>query len=213
MATIRERIKDLRTEKGYTQEDLALKLGLNSKSNIANYENGANSPSDKIKYKMCEIFDCSMDYLMGKSDYKNIDIYMSSNISYIINRLSNRELQVVNCILKNISTSQISDILPFVKTEINKYNVIPKELLSSLIIYLYKNNLLTSNFLLKPITETEPKQFFMTPVYGQISAGQPNWAEECIEGRIPIDPNLMNIVNPDECYFLRIHRKFNGQID
>ena len=46
---------------------------------------------------------------------------------------------------------------------------------------------------------------YACPVYGRISAGQPNWAEECIEGRLPIDPNLMNIVDPEECYFLRVN--------
>lgn len=48
-------------------------------------------------------------------------------------------------------------------------------------------------------------QYYMCPVYGRISAGQPNWVEECIEGRLPIDPNLMNIVDPEECYFLRVN--------
>jgi SOS-response transcriptional repressor LexA len=48
-------------------------------------------------------------------------------------------------------------------------------------------------------------KFYMCPVYGQISAGQPNWAEECIEGRIPIDPELMNIINPEEYFFLRVN--------
>lgn len=48
-------------------------------------------------------------------------------------------------------------------------------------------------------------KYYMAPVYGRIAAGQPNWAEECIEGRIPIDPELMNIVNPEECYFLRVN--------
>lgn len=47
--------------------------------------------------------------------------------------------------------------------------------------------------------------FYMCPVYGQISAGQPNWAEENIEGRIPIDVNLMDIVNPEEHFFLRVN--------
>ena len=28
-------------------------------------------------------------------------------------------------------------------------------------------------------------KYYMCPVYGRISAGQPNWAEECIEGRLP----------------------------
>lgn len=55
------------------------------------------------------------------------------------------------------------------------------------------------------IYEPEASQFYMCPVYGQISAGQPNWAEECIEGRIPIDYNLMNIVNPEEHFFLRVN--------
>ena len=48
-------------------------------------------------------------------------------------------------------------------------------------------------------------KLFMAPVYGQISAGTPNWAEECIEGRIPIDPVLFNIVDPEECFFLRVN--------
>lgn len=45
---------------------------------------------------------------------------------------------------------------------------------------------------------------YMCPVYGRISAGQPNWAEECIEGKIPLDCDLMNIPNPEECFFLRV---------
>lgn len=45
----------------------------------------------------------------------------------------------------------------------------------------------------------------MAPVYGKISAGQPNWAAECIEGRLPIDPELMGIVNPEEHYFLKVN--------
>lgn len=55
--------------------------------------------------------------------------------------------------------------------------------------------------------EDKSKQFFICPVYGKISAGQPNWAEECLDGYLPIDPTLMNISSPDECFFLRV----NGQ--
>ena len=46
------------------------------------------------------------------------------------------------------------------------------------------------------------KRVYMCPVYGQISAGQPNWAEECVEGRLMLDPDLMGIVNPEEHFFL-----------
>lgn len=48
-------------------------------------------------------------------------------------------------------------------------------------------------------------KFYMCPVYGQISAGQPNWAEENLEGYLPIDPDLMNIINPKEFFFLRVN--------
>lgn len=49
------------------------------------------------------------------------------------------------------------------------------------------------------------KKYYMCPVYGQISAGQPNWAEENIEGRLPIDTDLMDIYNPEEYFFLRVN--------
>lgn len=49
------------------------------------------------------------------------------------------------------------------------------------------------------------KKYYMCPVYGQISAGQPNWAEENIQGRLPIDTDLMDIYNPEEYFFLRVN--------
>lgn len=55
------------------------------------------------------------------------------------------------------------------------------------------------------VINKEEVKLYMAPVYGQISAGIPNWAEECIEGRLPIDPLLMDIVDPEECFFLRVN--------
>lgn len=55
-------------------------------------------------------------------------------------------------------------------------------------------------------------KIYMCPVYGQIPAGEPNWAEECIEGSLPLDPNLMNIVDPEECYFLRVNGESMNKI-
>lgn len=47
--------------------------------------------------------------------------------------------------------------------------------------------------------------FATLPVYGQICAGQPNWAEECIEGFLPVDINLMKIDNLKDYFFLRVN--------
>ena len=50
------------------------------------------------------------------------------------------------------------------------------------------------------------------PYTGRISAGIPNWAEECVDGRLPIDPELMNILNPEECFFLRVNGESMNQL-
>lgn len=65
------RIKQMRLEKKWTQKDLSKKLGLKNDTAIANYEAGYSLPKDDIKLKMTEIFDCTLDYLMGKSDIRN----------------------------------------------------------------------------------------------------------------------------------------------
>lgn len=63
-------LKKIRQDKNLTQEDLAKKLNI-SRSNIANYENDKNMPSVDILEKLSKIFDCSIDYLLGKSNIRN----------------------------------------------------------------------------------------------------------------------------------------------
>lgn len=117
------RIKNLREEYGFTQQELAEKIG-GAKSTIAMYENEQRKPSLEVLIKLSEIFNCSIDYILCKTDKRT----------------------------SNINNDKI----------------------------------------------------FLVPVYGKISAGLPNWAEECLDGYLPIDPNLMNISSPDECFFLRV---------
>lgn len=64
------RIKKLREEFGYTQQDLANKLN-GSKSVIGLYENEMRKPSLEILVKLSEIFNCSIDYILCKTDIKN----------------------------------------------------------------------------------------------------------------------------------------------
>lgn len=68
METIGERIKYLRLEKNWTQKDLAMQLGLKNDTAVANYESNYSIPKDEIKYKLCELFECTMDYLMCRTD-------------------------------------------------------------------------------------------------------------------------------------------------
>ena len=72
--TIANRIKALRKSHNLTQEELAEKLGLKNKSSIANYESGKMAPCDEVKIKLCNLFNCSVDYLMGLSEAKALSI-------------------------------------------------------------------------------------------------------------------------------------------
>lgn len=63
-------IKTLRTEKNMTQTDLADKLNL-TKSNISKYENNVVDPSIEVLKVMSDIFDVSIDYLLGKTNVRN----------------------------------------------------------------------------------------------------------------------------------------------
>lgn len=64
------RIKLLREENSFTQQDLATRLEC-SKSVIGLYESETRKPSMEVLIKLSEIFNCSIDYIIGKSDIRN----------------------------------------------------------------------------------------------------------------------------------------------
>ena len=64
------RIKSLRKEFNMGQQELADKIGV-AKSTIAMYENGTRKPSIKVLFKLSDIFNCSIDYILGKSNIRN----------------------------------------------------------------------------------------------------------------------------------------------
>jgi transcriptional regulator with XRE-family HTH domain len=73
MATLGERIRQLRLEKGLTQEEFGKLFGV-TKYSISLYESNKNSPNDDIKKKIAEHFNVSIDWLMGTSDIRNREI-------------------------------------------------------------------------------------------------------------------------------------------
>ena len=67
--SIGSRIKELRTKRGITQEELAQKIGV-TKGAIGNYENGVSSPKIELMYKLFDALDCDANYL-HQDDMKN----------------------------------------------------------------------------------------------------------------------------------------------
>ena len=69
-AKIGKFIAECRKKKNMTQQELADKLD-GAKSTVAMYEKGDRKPSMEVLLKLSEIFDCSIDYILGKSDIRN----------------------------------------------------------------------------------------------------------------------------------------------
>ena len=70
MATMGQRIKFLREEKEYTQEQFGPMIGV-SKSTIGMYELDKREPDKEKLEAIADFFNVDMDYLYGKSNYKN----------------------------------------------------------------------------------------------------------------------------------------------
>ena len=63
------RLKKLRTEKGYTQKEFAQLVGV-STSAIGMYEQGRREPENAVLTSMCKLLNTSPDYLIGFSPSK-----------------------------------------------------------------------------------------------------------------------------------------------
>ena len=63
-----KRLKELRLEKGATQKQICDYLGL-SKNAYGNYEQGIREPSLEILCRLCDFFEISADYLLGRTEY------------------------------------------------------------------------------------------------------------------------------------------------
>lgn len=62
-----EILKMLREKRGYTQQRLADALHV-TKNSISHYERGISMPDIDILCAIADIFDVSLDYLLGRSD-------------------------------------------------------------------------------------------------------------------------------------------------
>lgn len=88
--TLENRLKILRKENKYTQEDVAKKLGL-TKSAYGYYEQGKTVPDAHTISKLANIFDVSTDYILGLTDEKNPKKEINNATTIAAHRLGNIE--------------------------------------------------------------------------------------------------------------------------
>ena len=69
--TFGQRLSRIRKEKGFTQNEIADKVGVTSQA-VSKWENDLASPDIDILLKLSEIFDISVDELLGKEIKKTV---------------------------------------------------------------------------------------------------------------------------------------------
>lgn len=108
-------LKKIRQDNQITQEELAKKINT-SRSNIANYENDKNMPSIEILNKLSEIFNCSTDYLLGKTDVRNPGQKIDDVLNEAMIGMSKKDYDE----LTDTQKKQIRDFAIFVKEQKSK---------------------------------------------------------------------------------------------
>lgn len=80
MGDFRNVFKQLRIKYGYTQDTLAIALGL-SRSTVSMYENGNREPDLETLEQIADLFNVDMDYLLGRTT--KTTILSSAPMNYV----------------------------------------------------------------------------------------------------------------------------------
>ncbi len=106
-----KRIETERIRIGLNQTELARKLDLSSSASISQYESGERTPSDDIKIKMCELFNCSLDYLLGRTNIRISEDKIKEEFEFAYHKE-----------MEGLTEEEIADALRFYKEMKNKVN-------------------------------------------------------------------------------------------
>lgn len=136
-----ERLKSERKAKKWTQQQLADKLHI-ARSNVSNWEANNNGISTELLQSLADLFGCSTDYLLGKTDKRTS--YDQWDETFPINK---QELSNLEEISKHLTNEQ--------KEQLGFYNFTDENKIvgsSSILKGLYDMGLLEEN---KKLTEKQ----------------------------------------------------------
>lgn len=114
--TFGQRITNLRKEKGLTQNDIAEKIGVTSQA-VSKWENDQATPDIDILIKLSDIFEISLDELLGKE--KKITVLNERPSKKDINKMVFR-IQVLDA--EDGDTVNINLPLALIRVCVNKEN-------------------------------------------------------------------------------------------
>ena len=92
---LEERLKELRKENGFKQEDIAFRLGI-STSAYGYYEQGKTIPNAIAIEELADLYNVSTDYLLGRSIIRNPSAMNKTIAAHQEGELSEKEVQELN---------------------------------------------------------------------------------------------------------------------
>ena len=108
MLNIGERIIQLRKQKNLSQTDLAKAIDA-SRTAVGNYERNANVPSVDVLLKMAQVFNVSLDYLVGEGSLASYDkevIKRIEDIESLDNETKNKLFFLIDNVLQNVKAKK-----------------------------------------------------------------------------------------------------------
>jgi transcriptional regulator with XRE-family HTH domain len=97
------RLKELRKEKKLSQEDLGEVMNISGRT-VSYFEAGERSPSPEILNKLADVFNVSVDYLLGRTSLRSNDA------------------EQILLLVKDLSEEAINEIKDHIKYVRHKYN-------------------------------------------------------------------------------------------
>ena len=124
----KDKIKELRKEKGWTQQQLADRLEV-KRSTVAGYETGR-QPDYNMLVKIANIFDTTVDYLVGATNLRSdprpqIKQALENNpeLMQFWEQISNRDdLQLLFKQTQNLSPESIQKVVEFMQMIENEHH-------------------------------------------------------------------------------------------
>jgi len=105
MAKFKDRIRQLRLENGWLQKELAEKIGV-KRTAITGYENGSREPDIEKLISLSNIFSCSVDFLLGKTDNKSSKYTVAIDKSKL-NEINLDDLDKIKDLIKKLKQQNI----------------------------------------------------------------------------------------------------------
>ena len=95
MKTLGDSLRNARETKNFTQKEVSKKTGINNKT-ISNYENDVSSPDPNALKTFADIYETSIDYLLGRSNiHKESDLVTKEYCHFNIDGLPEEAIKQV----------------------------------------------------------------------------------------------------------------------